>query len=90
MHVDAAKSKDSQPRRKKKYVVGMNGTSMSAPHVAGTVALMLQKNPALTVAQVMSTLKGNVQPVTIPINPATADEAGAGRLDAKLAFDNTP
>jgi subtilisin family serine protease len=90
MHVDAAKSKDSQPRRKKKYVVGMNGTSMSAPHVAGAVALMLQKNPALTVAQVMSTLKGNVQPVTIPIDPTTPDEAGAGRLDAKLAFDNTP
>jgi hypothetical protein len=51
---------------------------------------MLQKNPALTVAQVMSTLKGNVQPVMIPIDPTTPDEAGAGRLDAKLAFDNTP
>jgi hypothetical protein len=37
------------------YVI-MSGTSMSAPHVAGVVALMLQRNPTLSVEEVRQNL----------------------------------
>jgi subtilisin family serine protease len=43
------------------YYVG--GTSMATPHVAAIAALMLQKNPALTQAQVEATLKTSALPV---------------------------
>ena len=59
------------------------GTSMAAPHVAGTVALMLDKNPALTRTQVKQILID------------TAEDGGAGwrktfgygKLRTKLAVD---
>jgi subtilisin family serine protease len=41
----------------------VGGTSMATPHVAAVAALMLQKNPALTQAQVEATLKGTALPV---------------------------
>jgi subtilisin family serine protease len=43
------------------YYVG--GTSMATPHVAAVAALMLQKNPSLTQAQVEATLKASALPV---------------------------
>ncbi|MDO4240451.1 S8 family peptidase, partial [Micrococcus sp.] len=55
-----------------------NGTSMATPHVAGTVALMLAKNPALTPAQVESSLKANSR----PIPGVCAEGCGAGLVDA--------
>lgn len=57
-----------------------SGTSMSTPHVSGTAALMLQKNPNLTPAQVKSVLMST----TVNIG-GTPDEAGAGRVDAFAA-----
>lgn len=35
----------------------MSGTSMAAPHVTGTIALMKERNPALTVEQIRSILR---------------------------------
>jgi serine protease AprX len=51
---------------------------MATPHVSGTVALMLEANPALTPDQVKALLQSTATPM-----PGTArHEAGAGFLDA--------
>lgn len=41
----------------------LGGTSMASPHVAGVVALMLQKNPNLTQAEVDAILTGTALPL---------------------------
>jgi len=54
------------------------GTSMASPHVAGVVALMLSKNPALTPSQVTAALQANARPI-----PGTCSGGcGAGLVDA--------
>lgn len=46
-----------------------NGTSMAAPHVAGTVALYLQDNPTASPAQATNALLGDASNVTVnPVN----------------------
>lgn len=62
------------------------GTSASAPHVAGTIALMFGENRNLTVAEIRSILAATVEKRT---NDAafTAEEMGAGRLNAKAAVE---
>ena len=57
------------------------GTSMSAPHVAGVVALMLEANPALTPAQVRSILASTATPM--PSCPVA--HCGAGYVNALAA-----
>lgn len=63
--------------------LSLSGTSMSAPVVAGTVALMLQANPTLTPNAVKAILEYTAQPY------AGYDRRtqGAGFLDAKGAVD---
>ena len=69
----------------------MQGTSMSAPHVTGTVALMLQIKPDLTFGEIVQILRNNVVPR--PTDPdLEADKAleaayGAGRLNVKDVID---
>ncbi|MDJ0765582.1 MAG: S8 family serine peptidase [Myxococcota bacterium] len=57
--------------------IDASGTSMSCPHVAGLCALMLEKNPAATPADIKRTLMDTAVDIG-----ATVDEMGAGRVDA--------
>jgi hypothetical protein len=59
------------------------GSSMAAPHVTGTVALMLQIDRELTASEVKDLLKASANA------PATPDPLlwGAGTLNAKTATD---
>jgi serine protease AprX len=60
------------------YYAAASGTSMATPHVSGTVALMLEANPALTPDQIKSVLEGSAASM-----PGYAEfEVGAGYLDA--------
>lgn len=58
-----------------------NGTSFSAPQVAGTIALMLEANPQLTPAQVRDIL----QRTATPLPPYASHEVGAGMLNVHAA-----
>lgn len=70
-----------------------NGTSMAAPHVAGTVALMLGARPDLTVAEILSILTDPANLQARPTSPDPATDAalratyGAGLLDVEKVMD---
>ncbi|SEK71551.1 Serine protease, subtilisin family [Colwellia chukchiensis] len=63
------------------YYTSMSGTSMSAPHVAGIVALMLEANPNLTWREV----KAILQETATNMPGREAWEAGAGYVNAYAA-----
>ena len=63
--------------------IPMSGTSMSAPHVAGIVALLFEREPGLTAAQVQKILAASA---SVPNGVDPFDEAwGFGRVDAEAA-----
>jgi serine protease AprX len=65
----------------------MSGTSMAAPHVSGTVALMLQKNPALNPSEVKKILESTA----VDLGKAGRDNTyGSGRIDAYKAVSLNP
>jgi subtilisin family serine protease len=82
----------------------LGGTSMAAPHVTGTVALMLQENPSLTQAQAEAVLESTAIQLgagcrDVILIPGTtepdeicwgADATGSGLLDAVAAVGATP
>jgi subtilisin family serine protease len=47
----------------------VGGTSQATPHASGVVALMLQKNPSLTQADVESRLKGSTTALPTSVTP---------------------
>ncbi len=73
-----------------------SGTSAACPQIAGIVALMLEKNPALTPAQVKEKLKKSARDVKkgttahgVTAGAGTDLATGAGLADAKWAYLNT-
>lgn len=61
----------------------MNGTSMAAPHVSGTAALLLAKKRSLTPARIRRLLRETA----LPLSGYTANDQGAGLIRAKNALD---
>jgi len=64
----------------------LSGTSMSSPHVAGAVALLLQANPKLKAREVRDVLQNSADPKNWSLNPGLnlldhVHRQGAGMLD---------
>lgn len=80
----------------------LGGTSMASPHVAGIVALMVQKNPALAAAEAETILQNSaiyLAPGSRQVNDGAghvatyswgADATGAGLATADAALVGTP
>ena len=92
-----------QLQRGKTSFFFLGGTSMAAPHVTGTVALMLDKNPNLTQSQAESILQSSAFPLSAGcrmVRPGPgappeeicwgADATGEGLLNAEAAVAATP
>lgn len=62
------------------------GTSAAAPHAAAVAALMLERNPTLTPAEVREKLAATARGV----GSFEADAVGAGLVDAAAALEATP
>ena len=67
---------NDEPGESYDYTSSFSGTSAAAPQVAGVAALLLSREPGLTLAQVKSRLYGAAQ----PWGPST--RFGSGKVDA--------
>ena len=61
----------------------MDGTSQATPCVAGIVALMMQKNPELTPAEIYRIL----EETSVKLTPTKSNTSGVGRVDALAAVN---
>ena len=67
-----------------------NGTSFSAPLVAGAAAIVKQARPGLTTDQYRSLLINSAAPASLlPGTPASVQQGGAGVLDVLAALNAT-
>ena len=78
------------------HVDYMSGTSMACPHVSGVAALVLERNPELTVTQVNSIICQNTKKLSeVNFNETKTEgswneEYGYGLVDAYSSVINTP
>lgn len=81
-------STDSEARTGGTYggYITSGGTSFSAPHVAGAIALMLQDNPVLTATQIKDRLKQTALKDGATTNNPNPDIWGAGKLNIYTAL----
>ena len=64
------------------------GTSYAAPHVSGTIALLLEKNPDLKPNEIKSILVTTADPVTDSYGKKfSVDETGSGRINVTKAYN---
>jgi subtilisin family serine protease len=64
-----------------------NGTSQATPHVTGTIALMLARNPSLTSDEIRAILQATAVDVGAP---GWDDKTGWGRVNAAAALAAVP
>ena len=64
-----------------------SGTSMAAPQVSGAVAVLMQRHPTWTVAEIKSALESTGDPVHVPgtSTESLATREGGGRIDLPRA-----
>jgi minor extracellular serine protease Vpr len=72
----------------------VSGTSMSAPHVAGAVALLLEARPDLAADEVRGVLQNSAEPLAWSLNPGAgllepSYRQGAGMLQIDKSITNT-
>ncbi|MFD4957177.1 S8 family serine peptidase [Microbacterium sp. NPDC058389] len=77
--VTAARSADSGGEG---FYVSMSGTSMATPHVAGAAAILKQRHPEYTGAQLKAALTSTTADVGL-----TSYQGGTGLLDVDAAID---
>jgi hypothetical protein len=78
----AANGRIGEPSDNPAYV-GLNGTSMAAPHVTGAAAVLAGEHPDWTGQQLKAALMSSAKPTS------TIFEQGAGRLDIGKAVSQT-
>ncbi len=102
--VAAPRSRDDKPEPSSccdQLVMDKTGTSMASPHVAGLVALMFEKNPALTFEEIRGHLQQATRIEGIPATevPAVFDNLlnirfgsiwGSGKVNAAAALAAMP
>lgn len=81
VNIVAARAAGTHLGRSEGQYTSLSGTSMAAPHVAGSAALLAQAHPDWTGQDLKSTLVGSATPLE-----AGTFEQGAGRVDVPRAL----